>query len=76
MLVMDEPITNEELLGDYFTPEEVAEKMSLKPDTVTKLIRQKKLPAYRVGRSWRINKAEFARFMRTQRNINPLAQES
>jgi excisionase family DNA binding protein len=53
---------------EYYTPEQVAQMLQLKPGSVTKLLRQGKLPGYKVAGVWRINKEEFARYLKAQRN--------
>lgn len=40
--------------------EEVAHLLDVSPNTVTFWIRQKRLPAYRVGRQYRIRRADLA----------------
>jgi excisionase family DNA binding protein len=64
-------VMEKEKEADYYTPSQVAEKLQLEAESVTRLLRQGKLPGYKVGGAWRINKAEFARFMETQRNAYP-----
>ena len=56
---------------EYYTPEQVAVMLQLKPESVTKLLRQGKLPGVKVAGVWRINKEEFARYMEAQRNTYP-----
>ena len=65
MLAMTEP------KEEYYTPEQVAEILQLKPDSVTKALRRGAMPGYKVGGAWRINKEEFARYMKSQRNAYP-----
>lgn len=62
--------------GDYYTPEEVGALLDIKPESVTRLLRQGKMPGYKFGGSWRIDKEEFARYRKAQRNKYPLDQES
>jgi excisionase family DNA binding protein len=45
--------------------------LQFRPESVTRLLRQGKLPGYKVGGTWRINKGEFARYMKSQRNAYP-----
>lgn len=52
---------------EYLTPEEVARKLRLHPDTVARLLRQGKLPGYKVAGSWRINTAELEAWIKNQR---------
>jgi len=38
----------------YYSPEEVAEIMNIRPETVRELCRKDKLKAIKIGRKWRI----------------------
>lgn len=52
---------------DYYTPEQVAEKLQLTVRTVWKYIREGKLPASQMGkRRYRISDEQLDRFMRSQ----------
>lgn len=44
---------------DLLTPEEVADQLKVSVFTVRRWINQDKLPAYRVGRAWRIGADEL-----------------
>jgi len=44
---------------ETLTPKEVAKILKLHPFSVTRLARQKKLPAFKVGGSWRFQKDQF-----------------
>ena len=61
-------LTMTDTTEEYYTPEQVADLLQLKPDSVTKMLRRGVMPGYKVGGTWRINKEEFARYMKTQRN--------
>lgn len=54
----------------YLTPEEVAERLKLHPQTVKRLLRQKKMPGYKIEGSWRILPSELLKWMEAQKNIN------
>lgn len=52
---------------DYYTPEQVAEKLQLSVRTVWKYIREGKLPASQMGqRRYRISDEQLDRFMKSQ----------
>lgn len=52
---------------DYYTPEQVAEKLQLSVRTVWKYIREGKLPASNMGkRRYRISDEQLDRFMKSQ----------
>jgi len=44
---------------ETLTPNEVAKSLRLHPFTVTRLAREGKIPAFKVGGVWRIRKDEF-----------------
>ena len=46
------------MTSDILTVEEVAEYLKLAKKTVYKLAAEKKIPTFRVGKCWRIKKAE------------------
>ena len=50
-------------LFETLTPNEVAKILKLHPFTVTRLAREGKLPAFKVGGVWRIKKDEFERWI-------------
>ncbi len=49
-------------MGKLFTCEEVAERYSVKVITVWDWIRKKKLPAIKIGKSYRISEEELQRY--------------
>lgn len=44
---------------ETLTPSEVAKMLRIHPFSVTRLARQKKLPAFKVGGVWRFRKDQF-----------------
>ena len=48
---------------ETLTPTEVAKILKLHPFSVTRLARQKKLPAFKVGGVWRFQKDQFERWI-------------
>lgn len=58
-------------LGEYYTPEEVAESLRVTRRTVYDWLKSGRLPGLRVGRSWRINREALLAFLRP-----PLLQSS
>ena len=52
---------------ETFTPNDLAKILNLHPFTVTRLAREGKLPAFKVGGSWRFRKDQFERWIETQR---------
>ena len=45
----------------------IAEDLDIPEDTIREWIRQKKLPAYKVGREWRIKKEDYEKFLEERR---------
>lgn len=53
------------MMLDMMTPEQVADLLQLNTETVYRLIRDKKLAAAKIGRAYRITKADLERFLAT-----------
>lgn len=54
--------------GRFMTPEEVADLLKVSIYTVRRWINQQSIPAYKVGRGWRIGKGEFERWLEDNRH--------
>ena len=54
----------------YLRAEEVAEMLSVSVDTVRNWCTRKKnkLPAFKIGREWRIERADLDRFIQERKN--------
>lgn len=48
---------------EFYTAEELATKLKLNVMTIYRYIKAGKLKAYKIGKEFRIEKAEFERFM-------------
>jgi len=48
---------------ETLTPNEVSKILKLHPFTVTRLAREGKIPAFKVGGVWRIDRAKFERWI-------------
>ncbi len=48
----------------WFSLEEIAEYLGVKPDTLYKWIYRKKMPAHKVGKLWKFRKEEIDRWIR------------
>ena len=55
-------------LFETLTPNEVAKSLQLHPFTVTRLAREGKIPAFKVGGSWRFRKDEFGKWITSRTN--------
>ncbi len=55
----------------YLTAEEVAELLSVSVDTVRNWCTRKKdtLPAFKIGREWRIEKKDLDKFIQDRKNV-------
>ena len=54
----------------------MADLLKLDAQTVRTWIRSKYLPAVKIGRSWRIDRADLNRMLEAQRNVQDKPQES
>ena len=52
------------VLGTW-TVDEVAAFLKLNPYTIRRLVRQGKIPAFKIGGQWRFRKEEIDRFIKT-----------
>jgi len=48
---------------EFYTAQELAEKLQVNIMTIYRYIKAKRLKAYKIGKEFRIDKAEFNRFM-------------
>ena len=55
-------------LFETLTPNEVAKVLQLHPFTVTRLAREGKLPAFKVGGVWRFRKDRFEKWVEERTN--------
>ena len=53
----------------FLTPQEVSDLLQVSVYTVRRWIKQGELPAYKVGRLWRINKHDLNRWLDQQRPL-------
>ncbi len=52
--------------SEFLTAEEVAEYLRLPLSTVYKLVQDKRLPGFKVGKHWRFRRETFERWIKTQ----------
>ena len=52
----------EEQINEYLTPREVMELLAIGKNTFYKLVQSGQLPAFRLGRLWRVRRADLSRF--------------
>jgi putative molybdopterin biosynthesis protein len=51
----------------FLTPQEVSELLRVSVQTVRRWIKEGRLPAYKVGRAWRIGKVDLDKWLNRQR---------
>jgi len=51
---------------DIFTIKELSDHLRVHPTTIYRLLRQGRLPGFRVGSNWRFNRAAIEQWERTQ----------
>lgn len=49
---------------DFYTAQELADKLELNIMTIYRYIKAKKLKAYKIGKEFRIDKVEFEEFLK------------
>jgi excisionase family DNA binding protein len=59
------------VMDKFLTVEEVSKELKVSMDTIWRLIRNKKLPAYKVAGSYRIASEDLKRYLDTQRTDKP-----
>ena len=57
-----------EAIIETLTPHEISKILKLHPFTVTRLAREGKIPAFKVGGVWRIRKDQFERWIEIRTN--------
>jgi len=61
-------------MQDIMTPEQVADYLQLNTDTIYRLIRSRKLPAAKIGRSYRIPKEDLEDFLAASNSRSALRE--
>lgn len=54
-------------MDNYYTPQEVADKLKLNVRTLYKWIREDKLKAVKIGDVWRISETELSRLLQSDK---------
>ncbi len=58
----------------FLTVNEVADILRVSKLTIWRYIEAGKLPAYKVGRDWRVDESEFEKFLQTRRSVKEQRQ--
>jgi excisionase family DNA binding protein len=53
---------------EFYSPEEIGQMLGLSDETIRGYIRSKELQAYRFGKSWRVHKKDFEKFLEAHKN--------
>jgi excisionase family DNA binding protein len=53
--------------GRFLKPEDIARELDIKVETVQGWCRTKKLPAYKIGGEYRIERSDYEEFLRQRR---------
>jgi len=53
----------------FLTPQEVSDLLRVSVYTVRRWIKEGELPAYKVGRGWRVSESDLDRWLRQQRMV-------
>ena len=61
--------------SEFLTAEEVAKYLRLPLSTVYKLVQDKRLPGFKVGKHWRFRKDSFEKWIKEQEVNNDPANE-
>lgn len=59
----------------FLAVEDIARDLGVAEDTIRSWIRERKLPAYRVGKEYRIKIVDYERFLQQRRTIDDDFQE-
>jgi excisionase family DNA binding protein len=52
---------------DWYSPQEIAEELGLKVETIREYIRKKELPAYKFGRDYRVKREDYEEWLKKRR---------
>jgi len=61
--------------SEFLTAEEVAEYLRLPLSTVYKLVQDKRLPGFKVGKHWRFRKDSIEKWIKDQERKNDLIED-
>jgi len=50
-------------MDELLTVEEVAQKLKMHPDTVKRLLREERIPAYKLEGAWRVKLVDLEKFI-------------
>ena len=55
---------------EFITVEDIARNLGVSDDLVRKWIREKKLPAYQVGKEYRVRLTDYEKFLHSRRTMD------
>ena len=50
-------------MHEYLTPQDIADTLKISVQKVRNMVRAGELPAIKVGRQWRVRKADFEKYL-------------
>lgn len=53
-------------MSEFYTPDEIAEKIKVSEQTVRRYLRDGKLEGFKIGNNWRITEKNFLDFIENQ----------
>ncbi len=65
----------QQVMEDFLTVKEVAQKLHLSTETVKKKLQSGELPGHKVGRKWLISPSELMRHLEEQRKLREQNRE-
>lgn len=65
MLVLE----NEKAKAPYLTADQIADELQVDQETVLRWLRRKELRGYKLGKLWRVYRADLNKFMEERSNI-------
>jgi excisionase family DNA binding protein len=60
------------LEGDFYTAQDLADKLQVNVMTIYRYIRSDKLSAYKIGKEYRISKEDFNNFLNKSKTENQI----
>jgi len=56
------------IVMEYLTVEEVAQELKYSIETVKRMLRENRMPGYKIGNEWRVDKTEYEEWKKQRKN--------
>ena len=56
------------IVMEYLTVEEVAQELKYSIETVKRMLRENRMPGYKFGNEWRVDKTEYEEWKKQRKN--------